>query len=46
MASLTLSSTEDTLFIVTGNHQLVKTSISLDGTDEEPKTEYVICSFH
>ena len=43
---MTLSSTEDTLFIVTSNHQLIKTNIALDGTDEEAKTENVICSFH
>jgi cilia- and flagella-associated protein 57 len=24
----------------------LKVNIALDGTDEEPKFEYVICSFH
>ena len=43
---MTLSSSEDSLFIVTSNHQLVKTNIALDGTEEDSKTDYVICSFH
>lgn len=44
--SMILSSTEDTLFLITQNNQLLKVNIALDGTDEEPKFDYVICNFH
>jgi hypothetical protein len=43
---MSLSSTEDTLFFITENNQLLKVNIALDGTEEEPKFDYVICSFH
>jgi WD40 repeat protein len=46
ITSMSLSSTEDTLFLITENNQLLKSNIALDGTEEEQKSDYVICSFH
>ena len=41
-----LTSTEDQLFFITDNMQLIKTNISLDGTDDASKFDYVVCNFH
>lgn len=41
-----LTSTEDILYLITENKQLLKVNIALDGTDDIPKFDYVICNFH
>lgn len=43
---MVLTSTEDQLFFITENNQLLRVNISLDGTDDMPKFDYVICNFH
>lgn len=46
--SLALSASEDSLFMISENQQLVKMTIQLDGTDmeEEPVVEYIHERFH
>ena len=46
VTSMVLTSTEDHLFFVTDNNQLMKVNMSLDGLDEKIKFDYVICNFH
>ena len=41
-----LTSTEDQLFFITENMQLLKSNIALDGTDDVSKFDYVVCNFH
>jgi WD40 repeat protein len=43
---MVLTSTEDHLFFVTSNNQLLKVNVSLDGLDEKNKFDYVISNFH
>ena len=46
VASMVLTSTEDHLFFVTENNQLMRVNMSLDGLDERITFQYVICNFH
>ena len=46
ISSMCLTSTEDQLFFITDNMQLIKTNIALDGTDDVSKFDYVVCNFH
>jgi hypothetical protein len=47
ITSCVLNSTEDVLYFVDRNNQLLKLNIALDGTDvESTMSEYVICPFH
>ena len=41
-----LTSTEDMMFLITENRQLLKVNIALDGTDDTSKFDYVVCNFH
>ncbi len=43
---MTLTSTEDMIYFITENRQLLKVNIALDGTDDVPRFDYVICNFH
>ena len=44
--SMAVTSTEDMIYLITNNNQLLKLSISLDGTDDECTQENVIYDFH
>ena len=44
--SMVVSPTMDMIYLVTDNNQLLKLSISLDGTDDECIQENVIYDFH
>ena len=46
VTSQVLTSTEDQIIFITENNQLLKVNFSLDGLDDKPKFEYVICNFH
>jgi len=41
-----MTSTEDMVFFITSNNQLVKWMVSLDGTDEESIFTSVVYDFH
>jgi hypothetical protein len=43
---MVLTSTEDQVYFVTENNQLLKVNFALDGLEEKSKFEYVICNFH
>jgi len=40
------TATEDTMYFVTENNQLLKFNTCLDIPEEQSKFEYVICNFH
>lgn len=46
--AMSLAATEDMLYMITDNNQLLKVSINLDGSadDNQGNFDYVICSFH
>ena len=47
ITSMVITSSEDTVyFILDNSNQLMKLTIVLDGTDEEPKYEHLIYDFH
>jgi cilia- and flagella-associated protein 57 len=46
VSSMVLTSTEDQIYFVTENNQLLKVNFAMDGLDEHTKFEYVICNFH
>lgn len=47
ITSMVITSSEDTVyFILDKSNQLMKLSIALDGTDEQPKYEHLIYDFH
>lgn len=46
ITSAVITSTEDNMFFITDNNQLMRVNVPLDGTDEESKFEHVIFSFH
>lgn len=46
VTSMALTSTEDQLFFITENNQLLRLGLALDGTDDKSKFDYVICNFH
>jgi hypothetical protein len=47
LSSMALTSTEDTLYLITENNQLLRASISLDlAAEDTSRFEYVICNFH
>jgi cilia- and flagella-associated protein 57 len=43
---MVLTSTEDHIYFITENNQLLKVNFALDGLDEKLKFDYVICNFH
>lgn len=47
ISSMVITSEEDRVYFVLENsNQLMKLSIALDGTDEQPKYEHLIYDFH
>ena len=46
ITSMAITSTEDMIFFITSNNQLVKWMVSLDGTDDESIFTSVIYDFH
>ncbi len=46
VSSMVLTTTEDQIYFITENNQLLKVNFSLDGLEEKSKFEYVICNFH
>jgi len=46
ITSMVITSSEDTVYFTLENNQLMKLSIALDGTDENPKFEHLIYDFH
>ena len=47
ITSLALNQTEDVLYYINKNNQLLKVSVQLDGTDiEDTTSEFVHCRFH
>lgn len=46
ITSMALTSTEDSMFFITENNQLLKVNLALDDSDQHPKFDYVICNFH
>lgn len=46
ITSIVVTNSEDTVYFTLENHQLMKLSIALDGTDESEKFEHLICDFH
>jgi len=46
ITSIAITSTEDTIFFITQNNQLIRLNISLDITDEESSFAPLIYDFH
>lgn len=43
---MALTSTEDIIYLITENRQLLKVNVALDVPEELSKLDYVICNFH